>query len=152
MLQLMKVESGATVLDAGYGPGEHSIRVARENCQVCAIDISQTMLQEAITRVEKVGMSHAVEFQQQDLTHLNFPDESFQYVFSWGVIIHIREIEKALDELSRITKHGCKLALYVTNKTAWDYTFESFARFLLRKPQSGLESLPMGDGVWYHMN
>lgn len=152
MLRLMEVQPTATVLDAGCGPGVHSIRVAQENCRVCAIDISETMLQEAKKRVERAGMSDNIEFQKEDLTALSFPDASFQYVFSWGVIIHIREIEKALDELARIVAPGGKLALYVTNKTALDYTIEPALRFFLRKPQSERQSLPMGKGIWYTMH
>ncbi len=152
MLRLMKVPLGATVLDAGCGPGVHSIRVAKQNCQVVAIDISQTMLTEAKKRVEKAGMSSVVSFQQEDLTALTFPDASFEYVFSWGVIIHIKEIEKALNELSRIVAPYGFLALYITNKRALDHPIEAIARFLLRKPLSGQEKLPMGDGIWYDFN
>lgn len=149
MLELMKVKPGDQVLDGGCGPGVHSIRVAKQNCQVMAIDLSNTMLEEAKQRIEKAGYSSAVTFQQEDLTNLSFPDASFEYVFSWGVIIHIRDIEKALDELTRIVAPNGKLALYVTNNKAIDHIVEAVARFVLRKPLSGREKLPMGDGIWY---
>lgn len=152
MLRLMEVPPGATVLDGGCGPGVHSIRVAREGYKVRAIDISETMLGEAKQRVAEAGLSHAVEFQQEDLTQLSFPDGSFQYVFSWGVIIHIPTIEKALDELARIVAPGGKLALYVTNKTAMDHSLEDGLRSLLRKPLEGMQHLPLGDGIWYDMH
>lgn len=152
VLKLMEVEPGATVLDGGCGPGVHSVRVARENYNVFAIDLSETMLAEAKQRVERAGLSQKVEFQQEDLTRLSFPDASFQYVFSWGVIIHIPDLEKAVSELARIVKPGGKLALYVTNKTAWDHMIESVLRFVLNKPLSGMQSLPMGDGIWYDMH
>jgi 2-polyprenyl-3-methyl-5-hydroxy-6-metoxy-1,4-benzoquinol methylase len=42
MLKMMEVEAGATVLDAGCGPGVHSIRAAKAGYHVCAIDISNT--------------------------------------------------------------------------------------------------------------
>lgn len=152
MLRLMEVEPGATVLDAGCGPGVHSVRVAREGYRVCAIDVSQTMLQEAKTRVAEVGFASAVEFRQEDLTCLTFPDASFRYVFSWGVIIHIHDVEKALDELARVVEPGGKLALYVTNSKSWDNKLESFLRFLLRKPLVGREFFPLGNGIWYEMH
>jgi len=88
-------------------------------------------------------------FAREDLTRLSFPDGSFRHIFSWGVIIHIRDIESALDELVRVCAPGGRLALYVTNASAWDYKLEAVARFLLRKPLKGLERLPMGQGVWY---
>jgi SAM-dependent methyltransferase len=152
MLRLMEVKQGARVLDAGCGPGVHTIRVAKENHQVFAIDISKKMLEEANVRVKQSGMSHLVEFQEEDLTNLSFPDASFHYVFSWGVIIHIPEIEKALDQLARIVAPGGKLALYVSNQNALDHKIESVARFMLRKPLSGRQNLPLGKGVWYDMH
>jgi cyclopropane fatty-acyl-phospholipid synthase-like methyltransferase len=51
MLRLMGVEPGVIVLDAGCGPGVHSVRAARAGCRVCAVDISQTMLKEAKARI-----------------------------------------------------------------------------------------------------
>jgi SAM-dependent methyltransferase len=152
MLNLMQVGPGARILDAGCGPGVHSVRVAREGCRVCAIDISQTMLKEARARVSAAGLAPAVEFRQEDLTRLTFPDASFRYVFSWGVIIHIRDVEKALDELVRVVEPGGKLALYVTNSKSWDQKLEWLLRFLLRKRLTGREALGLGNGVWYEMH
>jgi ubiquinone/menaquinone biosynthesis C-methylase UbiE len=151
MLRLMDVRPGAEVLDAGCGPGVHSIRVARAGFRVRAIDISQTMLSEAKDRVAAAGLSAVVAFQQENLTRLTLPDASYKYVFSWGVIIHIHDVERALDELARIVVPGGRLGLYVTNRKAWDHKLESLARLLLRKPV-GRESLSLGNGVWYEMH
>lgn len=152
MLRMMGVETGATVLDAGCGPGVHSIRVAKAGHPVCAIDISNTMLSQARQRAGAEKVTDKIEFYQKDLTKLDFPDNSFRYVFSWGVIIHIPDASKALDEFARIVKPGGKLALYITNKTALDHKIESVMRFMARKPLKGMQHLPLGDGVWYDMN
>ncbi len=149
MLELLGAKPGDTVLDAGCGPGVHSIRAARAGMKVKAIDISETMLAEARRRVDRAGFSDSVEFAREDLTRLSFADGAFRHVFSWGVIIHIRDIERALDELIRIVAPGGRLALYVTNASAWDHKLEAVARFLIRKPLKGLERLPMGQGIWY---
>jgi len=151
MLKYMEVPPGETVLDAGCGPGVHSIRVAKAGFKVFAVDISGAMLRHARERANDAGVSEKIEFHQKDLTCLDFPDESFGYVFSWGVVIHIREAEKALNELGRIVKPGGKLALYLTNKTALDHKLEAFARFFLRKPLER-EQLALGEGCWYSMN
>jgi len=152
MLSKMDIQPGATVLDAGCGPGVHSIRIAKAGYDVCAIDISKTMLNEAQRRARLENVIDKIECHQKDLTRLDFPDNSFRYVFSWGVIIHIPEAEKALDELARVVEPGGKLALYITNKTALDHKVESFIRFVLRKPLTGMQHLSLGDGVWYDMN
>lgn len=152
MLEKMEVEAEEEILDAGCGPGVHSIRVAKAGYQVYAIDISKTMLDQAQQRAQFENVDDKIEFHQQDLTKLDLPDNSFRYVFSWGVIIHIPAAEKALDELARIIKPGGKLALYITNKTAIDHKIEAFMRFVSRKPLTGLSHLELGDGTWYDMN
>lgn len=149
MLRFMGASNGDTILDAGCGPGVHSIRAAKEGLRVCAVDISNKMLQDASLRVRNAGLSEAIEFHQQDLTKLDFPDAHFKYVFSWGVLIHIPDAEKALEELSRIVKPGGKIALYLTNKNALDHKIESFLRFILRKPIKGIKALPLGNGTWH---
>lgn len=152
MLGFMGVEPGERVLDAGCGPGVHSVRAGRYGCRVCAIDISQTMLAEAKARVDAAGLASVVEFRQEDLTRLSFADASFRHVFSWGVIIHVHDIDKALDELTRIIAPGGTLGLYVTNRNAWDHKLESLLRRLMRKPLANRQSLPMGSGAWYEMH
>ena len=149
ILGLMDVNTGATVLDAGCGFGVHTIRVANAGFRVCAIDISKTMLDEARHRVKKAGLQDVVEFHQMDLRKLAFDDASFMYAFSWGVIIHIPEVETSLNELSRIIKPGGKLALYLTNKTAFDHKIKSFARLVLRMPHTAIQNLPLGNRIWY---
>ena len=149
MLRFMEILPGETILDAGCGPGDHSIRVAKEGIRVCAVDISKAMLQQAQLRVKSAGVSDKIEFHQMDLTEIDFPDSHFNYVFSWGVVIHIPEAERVLDELSRIVKPGGKLALYLTNKAALDHKIESFVRFIMRNPLKGRKKLPLGNGVWY---
>jgi 2-polyprenyl-3-methyl-5-hydroxy-6-metoxy-1,4-benzoquinol methylase len=151
MLCLMGVSKGATILDAGCGPGVHSIRAARAGCQVTAIDVSETMLREAQSRVVAAGVASAVEFRQEDLTKLSFPNDFFSYVFSWGVVIHIPEIEKALDELCRIVAREGSLALYVTNRNSLDQMLERAARFVLRRPIAR-QRFPLGSGAWFGLS
>lgn len=152
MLRLMEINPGETILDAGCGPGVHSIRAAKADLRVCAIDISEAMLKHAQQRTKDASVSDRVEFYQKDLTKLDFPDASFDYAFSWGVIIHIPEAERALDELARIIRPGGKLALYLTNRTALDHKLESLIRFIIRQPLKDMKRLPLGDGIWYEMN
>lgn len=151
MLRMMEVQPGATVLDAGCGPGVHSIRIARAGFHVCAADISETMLSHARQRVAAAGFGERVTFRKEDLTQLTFADESFRHVFSWGVIIHIHDVEKALSELVRVLQPGGTLGLHVISKSALDHKLEDLARFAVRKPPVGMQRLPLGDGKWYEI-
>lgn len=151
MLKAMNVEPGSTVLDAGCGPGVHSIRVAQAGFDVHAIDISSTMLKHAHQRVQAAGCSDRVKFGQEDLTKLSFEDESFEFVFSWGVIIHIQNAAQALHELGRIVKPGGKLALFIVNQSALDNKIERLLRMFTRKPLN-IKDRSLGDGIQYDMH
>src|SRR4051794_1332017 len=89
MLEAMGARPGDHVLDAGCGPGVHSIRAARYGCQVTAIDLSEQMLKHARDRSVRAGVADRIDFKQDDLTQLSLPSSTFPYVFSWGVIIHV---------------------------------------------------------------
>ena len=109
------------------------------------------MLNDARQRAAAAGVAKDVKFQREDLTRLSFPDAFFKHVFSWGVIIHIREVERALDELARVTKPGGRLALYVTNDAALDQRIERFARALLSK-RANRQTHALGTGTSYEYN
>lgn len=147
-LDLIGAIPGSKVLDAGCGPGLHTIRAAKFGCRVTAIDFSQEMLRHARQRVSTANLSSLVDFKQEDLTKLTFDDGSFKHIFSWGVVIHIPEAEKALDELTRVLAPGGRLALQITNKAAWDNKIEWLLRMILRKPLPG-ENAPLGFRRWY---
>lgn len=148
MLSMLRVEAGSTVLDAGCGPGVHSIRAARLGARVLGIDVSQTALDEARRRAEQAGVSDQIELQKEDLTALSLPSESYSAVFCWGVVIHIPEIARALDELVRTVAPGGRLALQLTNRGAWDHKLERLVRWILRKPQAW-EAGALGEGQWF---
>lgn len=151
MLELLGVKRGDTILDAGCGPGVHSIRVASIGFKVISIDISRSMLAEAERRVAAAGLSERVTFRQEDLTRLSIESGSIPYAFSWGVIIHIPDASKALDELARIMAPRGRLALYITNQDSLDDRLEAAARFVLRKPLRK-EHFELGQGNWYEMH
>ncbi len=153
MLKWMGAKPGDEVLDAGCGPGVHSIRAAQHGCRVHAIDLSTTMLEQARQRVAKAGFADKVRFEPADLTKLHLPDNSVDFAFSWGVIIHIPKegAEHAFANLARVMKPGGKLALYLTNRTALDNRIETVLRGIVRKPLDR-QRYNLGDGVFYDMH
>ena len=149
MLGYLDPGPGGEVLDAGCGPGVHSIRAAQRGYRVLAIDASGPVLEEAKRRSERAGVAASIRFERKDLTRLDLPDASIATAFSWGVVVHIPAIDRALDELARVLVPGGRLALQITNRRAFDHRLESLARAVLRRPIAGLERLPFGDGCWY---
>lgn len=151
MLKEMGAKPGDLVLDAGCGPGVHSIRAARYGARVRAVDLSNQMLAEARRRAEKAGLADRIEFSQGDLTDLNLESDAFPFVFSWGVVIHIPDAEKALDNLARVTAKGGKLALQILGRSSLDWRAERLARKLTSKSHDE-HPTAVGAGVWYDFN
>ena len=149
MLRAMGAAPGDKVLDAGCGPGVHSIRAAQFGANVRAIDLSSRMLEHARERANKAGVAEKIDFSQDDLTALSLESDRYLFVFNWGVVIHIPEADKALDNLARVTAPGGKLALHILNSESFDYKIEKLIRKLLGRPFKNSQETEIGEGQWY---
>lgn len=148
MVAELKPAAGETILDAGCGPGVHSIRAALLGHRVQAIDLSHRVIDEARQRAARAGVGESIRFRQADLTALPFADASFSAIFSWGVLTHVPAMGAALDELVRVLRPGGRLAIQTTNCQSWDFALEGVARAVVRKPIA-LEQREFGSGCWY---
>lgn len=150
MLKEMELAPGDRVLDAGCGPGVHSIRAAAYGCHVTAMDLSSTMLRHAASRAKAAGLADRIEFRQGDLTA---PDlgRVFDAVFSWGVVIHVPDTEAALDGLASLVAPGGRLTMQVSSASSLDYRTEKFLRKLLRRPLAEPVDTKLGSGNWYKL-
>lgn len=142
-------QPGDAVLDAGCGPGLHSVRAAKAGHRVLAIDVSETVLARARRHAAESGLADRIEFRRENLTELGLPDASQKAVFSWGVLTHIPEIEKALAHLARVLAPGGRLAIEITNGDAWDQRLERAARALLGKRNPEVKRLAFGRGGFH---
>jgi ubiquinone/menaquinone biosynthesis C-methylase UbiE len=148
LLRLMGVNPGDPVLDAGCGPGVHSIRAARFGATVRAIDLSETMLTHARARAAEAGFADRIAFARDDLTRLSLPTGTFPFVFSWGVVILVPEFDAALEELARILARGGRLGLHVSLNTSLDFRLERTVRRLARR-KGAFQETDVGTGRWY---
>jgi SAM-dependent methyltransferase len=98
-------------LDAGCGSGRYSVAMALHGAAwITAVDVSETGLLEARRRATEFPQ---IKFQQGSVLELPFEDETFDFVWSAGVIHHTADFDKALSELTRVLRPGGKLFLLV---------------------------------------
>src|SRR6266508_2809814 len=70
---------------------------------------------------------------------LPFEDASFDVVFSWGVIHHSSDMDRALRELVRVCRPGGDLVLMVYHRRSFFYAaYKGFQRFLPLARRLGL--------------
>jgi ubiquinone/menaquinone biosynthesis C-methylase UbiE len=140
--------ANTTLLDAGCGNAVHAINLAERGYNILGIDFNEAVLKDADADVHKLGLENRIQFQQGNLLGLTFPDEKFDYVFCWGVLMHIPDIDMALSELSRVLKPGGMLILGENNM----HSIQSMARrtmySLKKNPNMRIQPTPAGLEYW----
>lgn len=101
--------AGRRVLDAGCGMGRFAEVAADAGADVHAIDLSTAV--EAAHR--NLGHRPNVHFYQADILNLPFADESFDVIYSIGVLHHTPSTRVAFLSLCRLLKPGGRIAIWV---------------------------------------
>lgn len=95
---------GRRLLEVGCGMGTDLAQFARGGTTVCGTDLTLRSLELARQRFAVEGL--AGQFLACDAEALPFPDQSFEVVYSNGVLHHTPDTEKAVREIHRVLKPG----------------------------------------------
>lgn len=118
---------GKKVLDMGCGTGEYALWYASKGAgYVTGVDLSEGSLSVARRRKEEEHFEN-IEFIKKDILNLDFPDNSFDYSFSVGVLHHTGDPFRGFKHLVRVTKPGGVVVVSLYN---------SYSRRILRLKQS----------------
>lgn len=86
------------LLVVGCGSGAEAATLRRElGAEVIGVDLHGTF---------DPAAAAAADLRQGDATRLEFPDESFDFVYSYHVLEHIPDHGKALEEMRRVLASG----------------------------------------------
>lgn len=131
--------SGKRVLEIGVGLGADFLRWARAGAQLTGVDLTERAVARTRSRLEEEGMS--ADLRVADAEHLPFADESFDIVYSWGVLHHTPNPPAALAEAQRVLAPGGELKVMLYHRHSW-VALAAWARFcLLRgRPFASLSS------------
>jgi ubiquinone/menaquinone biosynthesis C-methylase UbiE len=100
---------GKTVLDAGCGMGRFAEVCIQAGADLHAIDLSTAV--EAAAR--NLGHHPNASFYQADIMNLPFADNTFDVVYSIGVLHHTPDTKRAFLSLTRLVKPGGRIAIWV---------------------------------------
>lgn len=108
-------------LEAGSGDGEIAIFMATiQNCDVVGLEIADNFLEMSRKKIKERNVSN-IEFIKGDVRKMPFENESFDLIFSGGVIEHFDETFEALAEHVRILKVNGYLLIGVPCKEGLHY-------------------------------
>jgi len=96
--------SAGRLLEIGCGIGVDSIQLAKCGFDVTAVDLSETAIEVAREYARYRGQY--IDFQVGNSEGLNFDDESFDAVYSFGVLHHTPNINAAISEVRRVLRPG----------------------------------------------
>lgn len=102
------LEKGMRVLDVGCGPGSITLGIAKKvtaEGSVVGVDIDEGQLKRGRYLAEKENISH-LSFINGNVSHLPFPDSSFDITHMSGLLCQVDNLVVALDEIRRVTKPG----------------------------------------------
>jgi SAM-dependent methyltransferase len=105
---------GEKVLEIGCGTGADLLQFAKHGAIATGVDLTARHVDLARKRVGGLAIVH-----QADMRHLPFEDESFDYVYSHGVLHHSDEPENVVREMFRVLRPGGLFNVHVY--AFWSY-------------------------------
>jgi ubiquinone/menaquinone biosynthesis C-methylase UbiE len=110
---------GKSVLEVGCGAGTDLLQFARGGALVTGLDLTPRSIEIVRRRFEVYGLEG--QFAIGDAENLAFPDASFDLVYSFGVLHHTPDTERAISEVRRVLKPGGKAIVMLYHRTSLYY-------------------------------
>jgi 2-polyprenyl-3-methyl-5-hydroxy-6-metoxy-1,4-benzoquinol methylase len=111
---------GKRILEVGCGIGTDTVNFARAGAQVTAVDVSEKSLVIAQQRARVYGLSN-IRFFHGNAEELGsfLPLETYDLIYSFGVLHHTPQPERAMDQLRMYCRPGTVLKVMVYNRYSW---------------------------------
>lgn len=144
-IDLMPVSGhdGLEILDYGCGPGNDIVGLLHYSRpkRVVGCDVSERSLAEARARIALHDTGNVTEFVTIDESdgRLPFPDDSFDYVHSSGVLHHVPRPQDVLGEFRRVLRPGGKIRVMVYNyDSVWLHLYVAYQQMILFNRYPGM--------------
>ncbi|HET9304462.1 MAG TPA: class I SAM-dependent methyltransferase [Candidatus Sulfotelmatobacter sp.] len=114
-----KKSRGLRVLEIGCGCGSEAERFVRAGARYTAVDLTNAAL--TITRRRFHLANLEGKFVQGDAENLPFPDGSFDFVYSHGVLHHTPDTPRAIRDVHRVLSPGGRAVIMLYYRDSFNY-------------------------------
>jgi SAM-dependent methyltransferase len=110
---------GLKVLEIGCGLGTDGAQFAEAGADYTGVDLTDAAVELARKRFELFDLPG--KFQTADAENLDFANESFDLVYSHGVLHHTPETGKAIREIHRVLRPGGRAMVMLYHRGSYNY-------------------------------
>ncbi len=140
--------AGKCILEIGVGAGSDFIEWCRRAAHATGVDLTEAGIALTTERLALEGVSESrFTLTTADAEELPFPDASFDIVYSWGVLHHTPDTQKAYREVLRVLKPGGSARTMVYHIPSWT----ALMLYLMHGLAKGRLSLGLGRAVFEHL-
>ena len=152
--------SGEKVLEVGTGIGTDLVQYALHGSEVYGIDLGQDQVDFTKLNFQLRGLEFQ-EIKQGSAEEIPYKDKMFNLVYSFGVLHHTPDTEKAIDEVYRVLQddgqaivmlyargwkhyikrcfiHGIILGKWFKNKLSWQEVYNEVSEVNGASPKTGV--------------
>lgn len=110
---------GKRVLEIGCGVGTDGAQFARAGADYTGVDLTEAAVD--LARQNFAQRQLPGEFRTADAENLDFPDESFDLVYSHGVLHHTPDTARAVREIHRVLRPGGRGVVMLYHRDSYNY-------------------------------
>jgi SAM-dependent methyltransferase len=118
------------VLEVGVGHGSHAQLLAPRCKSFTGIDLTASAVNMTSARLRLFKLPGTAL--QMDAEQMGFAENTFDYVWSWGVIHHSADTRRVLEEVHRVLRAGGRCTVMIYYRSWWNYYACGLLRGLLR--------------------
>ncbi len=132
---------GKKILEVGVGAGTDFTQWVRSGCLAYGVDLTEEAIQNVTHRLQLYNLQ-AQDIRQADAENLPHQDNTFDLVYSWGVIHHSPDTERCLQEIVRVAKPGGTIKIMIYNRRSLFALYQYFIFGLFKgKPFQSLKTI-----------
>ena len=105
---------GKRVLEIGVGLGADHQQFAQAGAELFGVDLTARAVEHTQKRLKCFGLQSTIAI--DDAENLSFPNDTFDIVYSWGVLHHSPNTPKAISEVWRVLKPGAVAKIMIYSK------------------------------------